>query len=185
MRRGFNDYRVVGDVAYLALTNRKGVTVAEALVDAADLPLLVAYGHRWCQTNVGGRNPRIYVANPGPTQYLHRLLLPDAEFVDHINGNGLDNRRSNLRLCTRSENARNSRKPSNNSSGYKGVSWHKRTKKWRADIRNENRQRSLGSFDNALDAAHAYDRAARVMHGEFARLNFPDNAQPALLRRPA
>jgi outer membrane cobalamin receptor len=108
------------------------------------------------------------------TVLLHRFLLsatPDKE-VDHINGDGLDNRRENLRLCSRRENHQNSKKKNNLSSIYKGVSWNKEKRKWRAQIRYEDRQMHLGYFNNEIDAAKAYDLTATIHFGEFAKLNF-------------
>ncbi|KQR22910.1 AP2 domain-containing protein [Deinococcus sp. Leaf326] len=186
MKRGVNEYRVVGEVAYLALTNRAGETVAETMIDVADLPLVLADPRRWSRLQ---QSHTCYVhrtiSEKSKTEYLHRVLFPDAENVDHINGDGLDNRRSNLRPCTFAENQRNCKRYRNNQSGYKGVRLVRQQNKWEARICKDKKLRSLGLFPTVEDAAHAYDRAARVLHGEFARLNFPDDAQPALLRRPA
>jgi len=104
---------------------------------------------------------------------MHRVILPDAEEVDHINGNGLDNRRANLRPATGIENRRNRRRSRKNTSGYAGVSWDKVNRKWYAYITADGRMRALGRFDTAEEAALARDRAALELHGEFARLNFP------------
>jgi hypothetical protein len=91
--------------------------------------------------------------------------------VDHINGNGLDNRKSNLRLCERHENALNRVINYNNVSGYKGVSWFKPIKKWRAQIQYKKVVYYLGCFNKRIDAAKAYNAAALKYHGEFANLN--------------
>jgi hypothetical protein len=106
---------------------------------------------------------------------LHRVILDNPNgVVDHINGNGLDNRRSNLRVCTIAENCRNSAKyRSGKTSTYKGVS--KFGNKWRGTICLNNKQIYLGSFDDEMTAARAYDAAAVIHHGEFARLNFPNS----------
>lgn len=108
-------------------------------------------------------------------KYLHRLVLgaKKGQIVDHINGNPLDNRRANLRLATRSQNLFNRGRPKHNTSGFKGVHFCKRTKRYRASIRANNRVVRLGRFDTAAKAARAYDKAARVHHGDFAQLNFP------------
>ncbi len=97
---------------------------------------------------------------------------------DHKNGNGHDNSYDNLRPCTRSQNMANSGKRVNNTSGFKGVSWHPQAKKWRAYIKVNGRQISLGLFDLKEDAAKAYDKAAKKYFGEFAVLNFPDTENP-------
>jgi hypothetical protein len=108
--------------------------------------------------------------------YMHRMImLPDpGHEVDHANGDKLDNRRYNLRVCSRKENCRNVRCGTANTSGYKGVSWNKQAGKWRAFIKTNKRQRFLGHFADEAAAACAYDEAAREMFGDFARLNFPD-----------
>jgi hypothetical protein len=109
----------------------------------------------------------------GKTTGMHRLIAgtPAGVEVDHINGNKLDNRRANLRNCTRSENARNCSVRSDNTSGYKGVFWHKQHGKWSARIKLNGKRHHLGDFDTPTEAGAAYDKAAHEMHGEFARLN--------------
>lgn len=106
------------------------------------------------------------------TVYLHREILgfPNSE-VDHINLDGLNNTRQNLRLANRSQNAANRRRQSNNSSGYKGVGWKADRRKWRAYITKDNRQIHLGYFDNPREAAVAYNRKALELFGEFSLLN--------------
>ena len=92
--------------------------------------------------------------------------------VDHINGNTLDNRKINLRICSQKENSRNKRASISNSSGYKGVSFDSRDKSYRAYVSVDGRSRRLGGYDTALHAAVAYDEAAKEQYGEFASLNF-------------
>ena len=106
--------------------------------------------------------------------YMHRMIMntPSGMETDHINGNELDNRRENLRICTRKENARNIKYNSNNTSGYKGVVWDKRNKKWRAQISYDKINKTLGRFENILDAVLAYDTAAKELFGAFAKTNF-------------
>lgn len=107
--------------------------------------------------------------------YLHRLLMKlqwgDKRVVDHINGNPLDNRKANLRVCTTPQNVRNRGKNSNNTSGYKGVSWDKEKKKWSANIWLNNKSYFIGYYKTAKEASKAYDKKAIKMHGEFAYLN--------------
>jgi HNH endonuclease/AP2 domain len=93
--------------------------------------------------------------------------------VDHINHNGLDNRRSNLRKCVQQQNAGNTRMRTNNTSGFKGVSWSKASKKWLVTITDHGVQKHLGLFDDPEEAAGVYDDAAIKVFGEFAWLNFP------------
>lgn len=97
-------------------------------------------------------------------------------FSDHINGNKLDNRRCNLRICTPHQN--NLNRP-NVTGKYKGVYWCKRLKKWMAQIMIGERNKYVGSFPNEEEAAFAYNEAAKKYHGEFARLNvLPDDFKP-------
>jgi hypothetical protein len=105
---------------------------------------------------------------------MHRDIMnpPDNLVVDHINSDGLDNRRQNLRLATKSQNGCNSRKRKNTSSIYIGVHLRKKQNLWETDIRHNGKRIWLGSFKNEIDAARARDRAAIKYHGEFARLNF-------------
>jgi len=92
--------------------------------------------------------------------------------IDHRNGNTLDNRRCNLRHCTRAENQRNRGAQKNNTSGYKGVSWYKGHNRWRVQIKHNGKKIHLGYFTCIVKAASAYDKAALELHGEFAKLNF-------------
>jgi len=106
---------------------------------------------------------------------MHRQITstPCGLQTDHRNGNGLDNRRSNLRICTHSENCQNRRcDPKKFSSCFKGVHWHKRDRKWYTKIRQNGKQVHLGSFDSEIEAAKAYDRKAIELFGGFACLNF-------------
>jgi hypothetical protein len=115
---------------------------------------------------------------------MHRLVidvLPGC-YCDHINHNGLDNRKANLRVSTHKQNVWHRRKFSGRTydglkrpsrSRYKGVDWSNDIKRWRVRIRVNGKRIYLGSFDNEIDAAKAYDIAAKKYRGEFAFLNFP------------
>jgi hypothetical protein len=113
------------------------------------------------------------------TDFMHRAILAHHGHdltvgeVDHINGDGLDNRKSNLQVISHAENIRKSRTQSNNTSGFRGVSWHKRDQVWSAFIEVNNVRKYLGSFKSKINAALAYDEAARKYFGEFAKLNLP------------
>jgi hypothetical protein len=98
--------------------------------------------------------------------------------VDHIDGNGLNNTRANLRICTIAENVRSSRRRTDNGSGYKGVGFHKASGKWVARIVTNGEKMYLGLYESPEQAAAVYDLAAHKYHGEFARLNFPERIIP-------
>lgn len=101
---------------------------------------------------------------------MHRMIMsaPDKMDVDHINHNRLDNRRENLRICTRSANTMNRDKfPTRNTSGFKGVSWSKFHRKWDARIKKDGKNYWLGLFTNKEDANLAYQRKARELFKEF------------------
>lgn len=157
----------------------------EAVVDDADHERVSQY--RWCAT-VKRRTDgtaRVYavrsvrVGSGYIPEYLHRFLLGErchGKDVDHVDGNPLNNTRSNLRVCSRAENMRNARKYSardgvRTSSVYKGVCWKMSARKWCAKIKANGRVEHLGYFDNEEEAAMAYDAAARRHFGEFARAN--------------
>jgi hypothetical protein len=108
---------------------------------------------------------------------MHRFLLdaPAGVLVDHRDGDGLNNRRSNIRTATHSQNSHNRKMHVTNTSGFKGVVRNnKRGRPWLARIALNRRQMYIGVFDTPEEAARAYDRKAKELHGEFARLNFPE-----------
>jgi hypothetical protein len=146
-----------------------------AVVDAEDFERVSA--RRWfaCPSGRG----RIYArsSSASPRVSMHRFIVdaPVGLHVDHANGCTLDNRRSNLRLCTPRENSRNqTRKAAGRSSRFKGVSHHEG--RWRAVITVDRALVWLGRFATELEAAHAYDAAAVKHFGEFAAPNFPQRA---------
>jgi len=113
---------------------------------------------------------------------MHRQVLGVTDsriHVDHVDGNGLDNRRSNLRPATHSTNQRNAAKQRGRSSRYKGVCWSKKLGKWQASICLGTRQLHLGVFTDEKEAAEVYDSAALEYFGSFARLNFPADGAAA------
>ena len=135
---------------------------------------------RW-QANVKDRRnitkvtaSRVKAINGKPTTlYLHREIMkaPKGMYVDHINGDTLDNRRRNLRLCSNSENMRNRGKNTNNTSGYKGVSFSKERNMWESKIIHQYKTYHLGYFNTKEKAARAYNRGAKKYHGKFAMKN--------------
>lgn len=114
--------------------------------------------------------------HPNIKLMMHRLILEPRsdQNVDHINSDGLDNRRKNLRLCTDSQNKCWGKKKSHNTSGFIGVNFHKLSGKWQARVRKDNMRHYLGLYDSPRKAALVRDEAAAELHGEFARLNFPE-----------
>ena len=112
----------------------------------------------------------------GKTIKMHRFIMnaPSHLVVDHIDRNGLNNCKSNLRLCTVAQNSRNSGSNKGSTSRYKGVSWNRNVKKWGAQIRLNYKIHRIGYFENETEAAKAYDKRAVELHGEFACLNFPN-----------
>jgi len=148
-----------------------------AKVDPEDYIWLSQF--RWfCQVGAG----RCYAARNTPATsgvrqkqiMMHRVLAdtPAHLVCDHINHDGLDNRKQNLRNCTRQQNNFNTRPRANGTSRFKGVYWYKRTRKYNAVIHKSGKRKSLGFFTSEIEAAKAYDIAAKEYYGEFANLNF-------------
>jgi len=143
-------------------------------------PDYYAYGkYKWILSADGNNYYAVREAKIGPKRTkivsLHREIMnaPKGILVDHQNNNGLDNRRANLRLATYSQNAINRPKTKlKTSSKYRGVCFEKSCQQWGAFMRIKGRQTRLGRFENEIDAAKAYDRAAIKYHRDFARLNF-------------
>ncbi len=142
-----------------------------ALVDDSDYPSVSKY--HWCAHTNGYVWYAIGRVN-GTAQFLHRLLMnaPKGILVDHIDGNGLNCQRSNMRLCDKYQNQANKGLTVRNTSGFKGVSWDRTRNKWRSSIKIVGRSITIGRFETATQAAKAYDEFARQFHGEFAKTNF-------------
>lgn len=147
------------------------------IVDDEDFELVSQY--KWCASpNHKGKTTyaRTGIWNPETkkvkTISLHRLLMgfPVVLEVDHINGKGLDNRRSNLRVVNRTQQSQNRPLRSDNKSGYKGVYWLKPNNKWRALIKYNGKRISLGLFDDIKKAAKAYEIASSLYFGKYRRL---------------
>lgn len=159
--------------------------------------------HKWHRQLHRARHGKVYAQRTirlGPGRNgkqtgvaLHRFIMgaKRGQLVDHRNGDGLDNQRDNLRLCTPRQNSQNVVESKNQKlGGFKGVSWSKRAGKWCAQIRGgptgadgKRKQIRLGLFTDPIEAAKAYDRAAREHFGEFASLNFPETTAPAVAAR--
>jgi hypothetical protein len=147
-----------------------------AVVDPDDFETLSK-----CKWHVTKNGNTFYAKRNAPTRknttpiYMHRCIIkvPPGYVVDHINHNGLDNRKANLRPATRAQNNRHSKKRRNTRSKYKGVSFYSREKCFVAKITTDGNTVTLGYFKDEVEAAKAYDRAAIKYHKEFAYLNFP------------
>lgn len=146
-----------------------------AIIDAVDSDLAKLKWHSFpaYHTNYASR----HASGSRKSELLHRVILSrmlECELtkddrVDHVNGDGLDNRRCNLRLANRNQNAQNQRRNSRNSSGLKGVTFNKANQKWVSQITVNKKVTYLGSFDTPEAAHEAYCEAARKHFGEFAR----------------
>ena len=141
-----------------------------ALVDEADFSTVSQYN--WHLDDDGYALARVKRGEKWTTVRMHALIT-GAKETDHENHNKLDNRRSNLRPSTRTQNQGNRiANRIGKTSKYKGVCWHKQKKRWRAQLRNAPKTLWLGEFKSDIEAAKAYDRAARNYFGEFALTNF-------------
>jgi len=107
------------------------------------------------------------------TIYMHRMILkpPFDRLVDHKDRNGLNNKRNNIRICTYAQNSQNRKKPNNNTTGYKGLSYVSKKSGYKVEVGGKD----IGYSTNKIEAAKMYDKAAKELFGEFARLNFPED----------
>lgn len=140
-----------------------------ALVDDANFEYLSQFSWRYHNGYAARTTSRKSAKRT--TVLMHRDVLSTDKEVDHINGNRLDNTRSNLREATREENCRNVRKHSRGNAPYKGINYDARRGKWRARIRFDGKEYWLGYFNNPHDAARMYNFWAVDLFGEFAKLN--------------
>ena len=159
--------RICGDVAYVPLTHGY-----EAIIDAADVPLVevknwyasVRLNTSYARSNVTNGTERSHV-------FIHNFLMGNSKglFVDHIDGDGLNNRRCNMRFATHAQNMRNARIRCDSTTGFKGTNFHKQSGKWMARIRVNDKSNYLGLFTSPEEAHAAYCAASEKYHGEFGR----------------
>lgn len=146
-----------------------------AIVDNEDFEYLNQF--KWYARNETNKYYAARHGNIGINKYkkirMHREIInaSETEYVDHINGNTLDNRKSNLRTCTSSQNSMNRGKSKNNKSGYKGVYLDKRNNSWYAQICTKGKRYTVSCFKTKIDAAVAYNELAIKHHRAFAKLN--------------
>lgn len=139
-----------------------------ALIDDEDFEEINKY--RWCYSNNGyavrNKNGKIIL--------MHNIIMKD-KLIDHIDGNKLNNQKSNLRKCTNQQNQMNRKKSKNCTSRFKGVYFNKKSNKWMSRLILNKETIFLGEFKTEEDSAKAYDSKARELFGEFARCNFDEN----------
>jgi len=160
-----NDFLMRGDITFMMLFNRHGINTHTTVFNTIHLNKIEQYkwyvtGNRYVATIINGKNI-----------LLHRFITEcESEFVvDHIDGDGFDNRDYNLRVCTHKENIRNAKLSVANTSGYKGVSWKKDKCIWKAYITVDYKQIHLGYYDDIEDAVKARKEAEIKYFGEFKR----------------
>jgi hypothetical protein len=166
--------RIEGNIAYVPLTQGY-----EAVIDAADAPMVEGFNwHAHVERSPDGSARTVYAERADYTAgkrrsiRMHRVIskTPDGLETDHEDGDGLNNRRGNLRPATTTQNKQNRRISPKNKSGVKGVRWREDFGKWQACIKANGTRTSLGSFNCKTAAAIAYAKASEKLHGRFGRL---------------
>lgn len=151
--KDLNEIKINGDYTEIALYNKGGKIIDTAIIDKEDIEKVKNY--KWYRTD---KQRSTYYCNNNKIGRLHRLILDIDDLniiIDHINHNGLDNRKDNLRICTTAQNIRNCNIPKNNKSGYKGVYFDNNRQKWVAQITIKNKTISLGRYDSIEKAIEA------------------------------
>jgi hypothetical protein len=153
---------LLGDLAYIPLSDSENPEYA--VIDREDLKIVGKY--TWCKHQAGYAQGSL----DGKRPLMHQLIM-GYKGIDHLNGDGLDNRKINLRYGPQYLNVANIGLSRHNTSGYKGVSWDKKKGKWAANIHLGNKKYFLGFFETKEDAAIAYNKRAFEQWGSYARLN--------------
>lgn len=161
-----NEFWFDGNICYIQIYNREQNPKCIALIDKEDYKKVKDYKWSECSSNKMIHNHTIGLLS----RFITNTTNPNIE-VDHKNHDTLDNRKENLRPCTRSQNRANQLIRIDNTSGAKGVSWKKDVKKWEAYIDFNGKRKRLGYFTNKKEAIMAYNKAAITYYGEFALLN--------------
>lgn len=168
-----NNFVIKGDVCIIDLYNRYSEKIAETIIDAEDYEKCKEY--KWCLMSMHPRGRYVMNNTVGKlAQFILGVKTSVNNHLDHINGDTLDNRKSNLRVITNQQNQLKKKIQVNNRSGYRGVHWYQnpgKTSAWEAHIRFNKKGYFLGRFKSKHDAAKAYNEKAIELFGEFAVLN--------------
>lgn len=167
-RNKTNHIEILEDHAEIFLIDKNNEICAKALIDLDDVDKVKNI--KWHRSDLQ-RSTYYCLSNDSEWKRIHRLIMGVTDkniVVDHINHNGLDNRKSNLRICTSGQNTCNCLTSKNNKSGHKGVYWSKERKKWCAQISINNKTKGLGRYDTIEEAIEAREKAAKEYYGEFA-----------------
>lgn len=163
-----NHIEILEDHAEIFLIDKNNEICAKALIDLDDVDKVKNI--KWHRSDLQ-RSTYYCISNNSEWRRIHRLIMGVTDkdiVVDHINHNGLDNRKSNLRICTSGQNTCNCLTSKNNKSGHKGVYWSKERKKWCAQISINNKTKGLGRYDTIEEAIEARKKTAKEYYGEFA-----------------
>lgn len=163
-----NHIEILEDHAEIFLIDKNNEICAKALIDLDDVDKVKNI--KWHRSDLQ-RSTYYCISNNSEWRRIHRLIMGVTDkdiVVDHINHNGLDNRKSSLRICTSGQNTCNCLTSKNNKSGHKGVYWSKERKKWCAQISINNKTKGLGRYDTIEEAIEAREKAAKEYYGEFA-----------------
>lgn len=163
-----NHIEILEDHAEIFLIDKNNEICAKALIDLDDVDKVKNI--KWHRSDLQ-RSTYYCISNNSEWRRIHRLIMGVTDkdiVVDHINHNGLDNRKSNLRICTSGQNTCNCLTSKNNKSGHKGVYWSKERKKWCAQISINNKTKGLGRYDTIEEAIEAREKAAKEYYREFA-----------------
>lgn len=165
INKGEHSIRIEGEIAYVDIYDKTDMKIAECIIDTEDIEIIKM--STWSLSN--GRHTQYCKSNElGP---LHRLIMQVSDsniIIDHINHNGLDNRKCNLRICTNQENICNCEIPKNNKSGCKGVYWAKDKQKWTVQITINNKTKYIGRYNTLEEAINARREASKQYYGKFA-----------------
>lgn len=163
-----NHIEILEDHAEIFLIDKNNEICAKALIDLDDVDKVKNI--KWHRSDLQ-RSTYYCISNNSEWRRIHRLIMGVTDkdiVVDHINHNGLDNRKSNLRICTSGQNTCNCLTSKNNKSGHKEVYWSKERKKWCVQISINNKTKGLGRYDTIEEAIEAREKAAKEYYGEFA-----------------